>query len=108
MARTRGPLFSLAASGTIAKLLQFRSIGGVTVTSLPTIPRKPPTTMQQAARTSCTNASYAWADTTSTQRSKWLSLAAARGQPVFALYLQEFMAQKCAAGHQPLIPGALS
>lgn len=104
MASVRGPLFSIGASGTVARLLTFNPGKQST-----TVRKKPnhaqaPTFPQASTRQKCRNAAAAWHALDPVDREEWSLLAKNGGRLPFAKYLLEWMAQASTPDQPPLIP----
>lgn len=104
MAKVTGPLFSFAASGSIANLLTMEQRAHGTTARRKPISTGNPTAPQVAERTRCKDAAAAWKITTAPIKQEWRTLAQTRQKPVFAVYLQEWNAQHIAALGAPQIP----
>lgn len=104
MATIRNPLFSIAASGTIARVLTIRTAQTRVVASLPMRPTGEPSAAQAACRLRASWAASTWAGLDGPSRQEWQTKATARDMPVFGLYLKEFCAQRCTLTRAPLPP----
>lgn len=104
MARVKGPLFSVGASGTVGGILTFNP-GKKTTTARHTPARYPPPTMpQQATRQKCADAAASWRSLDQTERAEWTTIASNGGRLPFAKYLLEWMAQNSTPAQPPFIP----
>lgn len=106
MAKIRGPLFSLGASGTVAALLTYNQSS-----QAPTARKKPrastsATPMQLTMRAGFADAAAAWRALDPLTRADWIALAAPSRRPAFAKYYLEWMAQASTAASPPQIPMA--
>ena len=106
MAKTRGPLFSIGASGSIGRVLTFNPTNTVT-----TARKKPhrypaPSGPQIQHRQKCRDAATAWHALTEIERADWSTLAQQHGQLPFAKYLLEWIAQQSTPSQPPFIPMA--
>lgn len=95
MARLTGPLFSLAASGTLAKAVTYSSWKGIQYARVRVIPRNPNTLAQQEIRGVFATLSEMWKRIPQPARIPWIT--AAKGQPLTARNLH---VQKNAAALQ--------
>jgi hypothetical protein len=104
MAKARGPLFSIGASGTVADLLTFNP--GKDSTNVRRTPKKypPPTTPQQVMRAKMQDAATSWRALSPTDKAEWSTLANNHGRLPFAKYLIEWMAQASTIDTPPFIP----
>lgn len=106
MAKTQGPLFSLGASGTVAKLLTFNQSNDTPVARKKPRASTSATTDQQAARADFANAAQAWRALPQAERDTWKSIAAQTGRPAFAKYFLEWKAQASTPAQPPYLPMA--
>lgn len=104
MSRVTGPLFSLGAFGTFAKLLTFRAGRRTTEVIRPRPPNAPTSPRQLAQRDRIRDALATWRSLTNTQRQDWKRAAATWALPTFALYLREWVLQQSTTDRPPLIP----
>jgi hypothetical protein len=104
MAKTTHPLFSLAATGTIAGALAFRQSAGAAIAQR-TSSRKPnATTDQTTCRDAWRLAAAAWRAIDAPTRAEWIALAATRSRPPFAQFAMEWRIQRIEPPALPLIP----
>lgn len=104
MAKIKGALFSLGASGTVAKVLTFNQS-----TTRPTARRAPrssqPATVPQLHfRQQCADAAASWRALPELEKIEWKAVADLTAKNVFAKYLVEWMAQKSSLATPPAIP----
>lgn len=104
MAIIRNPLFSIAASGTIGRILTIRSAETRTIASLPMRPNAQPSAAQQQCRLRGSWAATTWAGLTTAEQDQWKALALTRELPPFGLYMREFCAQRCTLTRKPQVP----
>lgn len=104
MAKTTNPLFSFAATGTLAGALAFRQTAGRNIAQRTpqTIPR--PSTTQSAERALWADAAAIWRTLDAETRTEWLELAAQRGKPSFAVFAGEYRLQQIVPPALPLVP----
>ncbi len=104
MAKSKNPLFSFAATGTLAGALAFRQIAGRSV--IQRTPRHIPTvsTLQQTERDQWRAAASAWRQLDTDATAEWSELATRRQKPVFAVFAGEYRIQQIAAPALPLVP----
>lgn len=105
MAKTTNPLFSVAASGRIGKVLTFRQGETISTARMWRDQTAAASTYQMAARLRMSWASSIFATLTASERAKWQKYADAMSLPIFAAYMREFAAQQCTLTAHPLIPG---
>lgn len=96
MARVKGPLMSLEASGnTTGAAMQFRTVGGRTHVYRPPAPESqnqgPPTPGQEAIRQRFKVAVASWAALIPQARLAWHEKAAPHGVSGFTLFIQDAM-----------------
>lgn len=104
MAKIRGPLHSLSASGSIGGALSFRATGTGSVCA-----KKPQPYAQRAqeqllnqARMSAARTAYG--TLTTTDREHWQAYATARGGSAWSCFFAEYQYQFCSDDTMPLIP----
>lgn len=104
MPTVKGPLFSVAASGTYQGLLMFRTAGGKTTVGRPGETNKPrsPAQIQHSARIQ-EMAEY-WSDMTEQDRQPWKTKAEGYGMSGRALFWREWINQGSTAGNPPNLP----
>jgi len=104
MAKVKHPLFSLGASGTVAKILTInQSLNAPTARRKPTGSR-PPTHSQAVMRAEMQAASISWAALHPIDRGAWAALADPRLITPFAKYFKEWRAQNSTVATPPFIP----
>lgn len=104
MAKTHGPLFSLAASGSIGKVLTFNQGAHVQVARRSPRSTAPPSVPQIDYRNRCRAASAYWRAMPAAEKTEWSDVAALTGRPVFAKYLLEWISQAATPEQPPLLP----
>lgn len=104
MAKVRGPLFSVGASGTVGDLLTFNPGQNATVARSKPRHYPPATTPQETVRQQCRDAAAAWHALDLATRNEWSAVAKASGRLPFAKYLIEWNAQNCTPQQPPFIP----
>ena len=104
MAKVRGPLFSLAASGTVAHALTYRSNDGYCVATRPPIPTGAPSTWQLAERQTMRDAAAGWASLSANDRAIWSANELPTVRSGWMSFFFEWKTQRVAAGQVPLIP----
>jgi hypothetical protein len=106
MAKTTGPLFSLAASGTVGKLISFRmGKSGPEVTKKPH-PKTQPSAQQAIERQRMKDARAGFLTLSVEDLGYWQELATVKSRPVWLVFFQEWQIQQVVAGQMPLIPDA--
>ena len=95
MAKVKGPLLSLQASGTIADAITFSKWKGVATARAKSTPTNPNTTAQQTQRTAFSNAVASWQAQDAATHTTWNQRATALGLAMsgFNLYVREYIAQ---------------
>jgi hypothetical protein len=106
MPKLRGPLFSIAAHGTIASAVTYRTTARGTVAQRPPIPRQTPSTPQLSERARCRAAAANWSTLDATARAPWLHLAVSRSLPVWIVFFSESTLQQVEPPARPLLPAA--
>lgn len=104
MARVTGPLFSINASGTVARRLTFRNTAAGFVVSTPPIPTGRPTTAQVDCRLSMKDAATAWAGLSANDRAIWSTPDAPTTRTGFMSFFLESKLQRVPHGTAPRIP----
>ena len=105
MPRVKGPLLSLAVSGTFRDLMEFRMVGGQSVvcgTRTPT--KRPPSAAQLQRRERFMQAKDAWNDADDLLKAQWNSAANGTGRSGYQLWISEWFIQDIFPPNQPLIP----
>lgn len=106
MAKTKGPLFSLSASGTIGKLISFRmGKTGPEVTKKPH-PKTQPSEQQAIERQRMKDARAGFLTLSGEDLTNWQALATVKNRPTWNVFFQEWQRQQVEAGQMPLIPDA--
>lgn len=100
MVRTRGPLLSVNATGTLAKMLIHSSCRGTSYTKRHVIPHDPKTAKQMAGRAYMRWLTRNWAQVTTPQRNTWAALAESLNLPQYQAYLKH-NATRWASFHGP-------
>lgn len=106
MAKIRGPLYSMQATGTIGGLLT------LDMHIKKTIARKCPPKRQLKTVATITlqsrmrEAASAWRSLPSSEKNQWIALAASRRHTAFSKYFLEWHAQASTPLKPPLIPTA--
>lgn len=103
MARVKGPLFSLSATGEF-KGMEFRTGGGSTVVAAPKTvlaPRRPAQIAQQAAFQTAVNA---WKALDANGQQTWRTAAQNTGMSGYQLYVSEYLTQAIVPPDQPIVP----
>lgn len=104
MAKATNPLFSFAATGTLAGALAFRQLAGRSI--IQRTPSHVPTIsdLQQTERATWRAAATAWRTIDTDTAAEWQELATRRQKPVFAVFAGEYRLQQVAAPDLPFIP----
>jgi hypothetical protein len=104
MAKVKGPLFSLSASGEFNGMMEFRTVGSGTVAA-GVKSRVPPRSPAQAAQTArFSRAVGGWRTLTLEQRNAWRTAGPAHGMTGYQLYISEYQTQGIQPPGQPQIP----
>jgi hypothetical protein len=104
MARVKGPLLSLSASGDFRGLMEFRTGGGKTVVCGS---RQPPgyrTASQRAQAEKFRQAKDAWNGLSPLERAGWKDAAIGTGLSGYKLFLSEWFTQLIAPPGLPVPP----
>ena len=104
MAKIKGGLFSLGASGTVAHMLTFNQGDVVQVARRSPRSRAPASAKQVFYRSKFSEAVLVWRGFDSTKKDEWKAVAALSGQQVFAKFWREWMAQHSTTAVPPFIP----
>jgi hypothetical protein len=95
MAKVKGPLMSLSATGTIAGSVTFSNWKGIPTARIKSAPTNPNTAGQQAQRTTFSNAVASWKAQDAGDQETWTNRAKALGLKMsgFNLYTREYIKQ---------------
>ena len=106
MAKVKGPLLSLSASGSIADSMTFGKWKGVNTCRIKSVPTNPNTAGQQAQRTTFQNAVNSWKAQDQATQDSWTSRARAMGLNMsgFNLYVREYIKQGIVDPATPTLP----
>lgn len=104
MAKIRGPLCSVGASGTIGATVTFRQLRGQSVAQKPPVPTGPASNQQLQERQRLRDARNGWNSLDPLDQSDWADYAATIGASPWLAYSTEWQRQRIAAGKQPQIP----
>lgn len=103
MAKVKGPLFSLSASGAFRGIVEYRTVAGETVAA-GIKAYVPPRTPAQAAQTNrFKDAVIGWRTATTEQKAAW-NAAAPAGTTGYRYYLSEYIFQNVQPPGQPTPP----
>ena len=104
MAKTRGPLMSFAAAGTVGKLATFRSTLGQSVAQLRPVPAVAPSVAQIACRGRFAEYMQLWRSLDVVVRARWQAAAASRQLAPHMLFVRECSLQRVDSPALPMIP----
>jgi hypothetical protein len=104
MAKVRAPLFSAGASGTFRNLIEFRTLGNMTVATGRAKKKRIWTKAQSANRLRFSNAIIAWRTLSQDEKSEWSEAAQIVGSIGYRYFLSEYSCQGITEGGCPLIP----
>lgn len=104
MAKVKGPLFSLSASGKFGEALEFRTGGGKTTVSAARVCTKPRSEAQAAQSSRFSDAVAGWADLSELQKGNWKTWAKPTKLNGYQLYLSEYSTQNIHPPGQPVRP----
>lgn len=104
MPKVQGPLFSLAASGTVAKHLTFRTSPLDAIAQWKPVPTGKPSPAQLIERARVRLAAQLWMSLDLTDRQAWRDYAIARSKAPWIAFCNEYLIQQCDAENLPLIP----
>ncbi len=104
MAKIRGPLFSVAAAGSIGKKLTFRATRRGAVAQRHSAPTGAPTALQAEAHQLFRTAAQRWQALTQEELDHWLTAAMQHGISARHLFTREYCIQRPPEGEPVLIP----
>ena len=104
MARVQGPLFSLAASGTVGGLLTARMGKDGAQVIKKAVMTVPPSASQLENRSRMNDALEGFKALSSADKIDWSAWAGSRNISTWVAYFAEWQKQNVQAGNQPLIP----
>ena len=106
MAKVKGPLLSLGASGSIADSMTFGKWKGINTCRIKSTPTNPNTSSQQTQRTTFSNAVASWKAQDQTTQDSWNTRASEMGLSMsgFNLYVREYIAQGVVDPATPTLP----
>ena len=106
MAKVKGPLLSLSASGTVGDSMTFGKWKGVNTVRIKGTPSNPNTSGQQTQRTAFSNAVASWKAQDETTQTSWNTRAREMGLTMsgFNLYVKEYIAQGVVDPATPDLP----
>ena len=106
MAKVKGPLLSLNASGSIADSMTFGKWKGINTCRIKSTPTNPNTANQQAQRTTFSNAVASWKAQEETTQGTWNTRASEMGVNMsgFNLYVREYISQGVVDPATPDLP----
>lgn len=104
MAKTTAPLFSLSASGTVARAVSFRTTAGRQVAQAPKLRPSPKSEALAAAQASWRNACQHWYALEPAHRQAWMNTAAQFSLPPLALWCREWTDQRATPTTPPHLP----
>lgn len=103
MAKVKGPLFSLTASGVFNKTVEFRTVAGATIAA-GVKAYVPPRTPAQAAQTNrFKDAVSGWSTLPAGDKDDWKD-AAPSGVTGYRYYVSEYLLQNVQPPGHPLLP----
>lgn len=104
MPRVTGPLFSFAASGTVAHLLTFRQTRHGAVVQRYSVPTGEPSDWQAGERDAMAGAAYAWQNLDAETRAIWAANSIPTTNSPWMDFFTESRRQRVDWGDPPLIP----
>ena len=104
MTKIKGPLHSLAASGSVAGLFSFRQTAGGSVLTKKPAPYPQTSPNQLANQQRMTDARTSFLALSSTDLALWQVVAVARKRSAWASYFAEYQYQFIQTPNAPLIP----
>jgi hypothetical protein len=104
MAKVKGPLFSISASGTIADTATYRATARGAIAQMPPIPRTAANANQRRERARFELALVGWQSLDATARAEWAAAGLAFGMAAHKLYTKAYITQQCTGTEIPLIP----
>lgn len=107
MAKVKGPLFSLSASGTYEGLITFRPVGNGTSAGRPPRSRQPRSQSQLDNAANIANMSASWSGLDAGVRAAWNACAVTLGfRSGYNLFWAQWLIQGSAPGNPPVSPCA--
>jgi len=104
MPKVRGPLFSLAASGTLLKTITFMDTGAVQQVRFNVKSRAPRSTLQQMHGQRVADCRAAWRSLDQPTKDEWQAAMVWSHLTGPALFMQEWFAQHIYPPYLPVIP----
>ena len=106
MAKVKGPLLSLGASGSVGKSMTFGKWKGINTVRIASTPANPNTAAQQAQRSTFQLAVASWKAQDAADQLTWTNRAKALGLSMsgFNLYVREYIAQGIVDPAVPTLP----
>lgn len=104
MAKTKGALFSLQATGSFAGVVNYSFTNGKQVARLKANSMPPPTDQQVTHRAKIKDCSISWKNLTTVERAKWTAVALNNGITGYFLYTREWCIQRSTLASPPLRP----
>jgi hypothetical protein len=104
MAKVKGPLFSVSATGIFHDLLEYRTGGGKTTVHGRREPPASRSSAQLAQSSRFADAVGGWRSLGPAQKAAWQAAAAGTGHTGYQLYLSEYQTQAVHPPGQPTPP----
>lgn len=105
MAKVRGPLMSVAASGTYRNLIVFKSGAAGTTAGSPQQLKGRRSVSQLARQVRYQNACQYWQVQTENTKTTWKNTATAYNLNGFQLWVRQYLLQNCTPPAVPDLPG---
>jgi len=104
MPRVTGPLFSIAASGRVGRVLQYRQTTRGSEVQQRSTRRAAPSTPQKSERARVHAAAIIWRTLDALTRAEWYAYAVIRGNNAWIEFCREYLLQQCTGETLPMIP----
>lgn len=104
MAKTTAPLYSLSASGTIARAVSYRTSAGQQIAQAPKLRQSPPSAILAASQGRWQEACSTWCSIDPAVRQEWQTAAQSTNLPPMALWCREWTTQRATPSTLPRIP----
>lgn len=104
MPRVTGPLFSAAASGAFAGIMEFRTVNGKAVVCAPKHDSGRGQEYRAANAARFKDAVGGWNALTVIQQGTWRTSALNKGMNGYQLYIREYLTQGIYPPNQPVLP----
>lgn len=104
MAKVRGALFSIGASGSVAGVLTINQSSTTQIARRMPTASSAPSPAQAVIRTEMSRAAEAWRALPFNQKTKWTALIAGQAHTAFSRYYKEWSSQRSTPTQPPYLP----